>query len=226
MKYINKVKQGKKNRRDGAAFELKVRHINGKNGLKGKKRSEITKNKIRNSLTGRKHSFEIKDKISNTLKNKIKSGEIKLPWKGKKISEEKRIKLGLLNKGRKRTEEFKEKVSIGLKKAYAEGIRKGVWIHNTRPERELKEILNDLGINFEEQKNIYGTPDFFINPNICIFADGVYWHNYPNGSERDKEVNLILKEKGYKILRFWETEIYSNKEKIKEDIINVIGKTD
>ncbi len=198
-KMINKSKQGKKNR-------AKVRDAQGK------------------FVKGHPTSKKIKKKISNTLKKKIKNGEFIIPWKGKKMSEERRKQLGTFNKGKKRTLEFKQKVSKGLKKAYAEGLRKGVWMHDTRPERELREIINEIGIDFEEQKNLFGTPDFFIEPNICIFADGVYWHNYPNGTERDKEVNKILESQKYKILRFWETDIYSDKIKIKEEIENSIRK--
>jgi len=54
------------------------------------------------------------------------------------------------------------------------------------------------------------SPLFFIEPNICIFADGDYWHNRPEAIERDKLVNKELINKGYKVLRFWENEIRSN----------------
>jgi G:T-mismatch repair DNA endonuclease (very short patch repair protein) len=201
---------------------------------------------------GMHHSEETKKIITDHRKNKglgyipkvpFKKGYI--PWnKGKKgVTSDKSIealkkytkehgswskgkknpKVSNALTGRKLSEITRKKMSAGLKKAYADGIRKGIWVHDTRPERELREILKGIGIDFEEQKNLYGTPDFFIKPNICIFADGVYWHNYPNGSERDKEVNTILESQGYKILRFWETEIYSNKIEIKEKIINIMS---
>lgn len=49
--------------------------------------------------------------------------------------------------------------------------------------------------------------DAFIQPNICIYTDGDYWHNLPNYIERDTKQNKILLENGYKVFRFWEHEI-------------------
>ena len=54
---------------------------------------------------------------------------------------------------------------------------------------------------------IIGQPDIYIEPRICVFCDGDYWHNYPKGNKRDKIVNIKLKKQGYKVLRFWEHEI-------------------
>ena len=65
-------------------------------------------------------------------------------------------------------------------------------------------------ILFISHKTIIGQPDIFIEPNICIFADGNYWHNYPNGNERDKQITNKLQTQGYKVLRFWENEINEN----------------
>ena len=51
-----------------------------------------------------------------------------------------------------------------------------------------------------------------MDPNICIFADGDYWHSdgFPETRKRDKIVNKELKKQGYKVLRFWEHEIKKN----------------
>jgi len=81
---------------------------------------------------------------------------------------------------------------------------------DTLPERLLQELLNKLGIKYRKHEPIIGQPDLFIEPNICIFADGDYWHNRPEAIERDKLVNKELINKGYKVLRFWENEIRSN----------------
>lgn len=78
---------------------------------------------------------------------------------------------------------------------------------------KLQEELLKRKIKFETHKAIFGQPDIFIKPNICIFADGDYWHNTEKSKKRDKEVNKVLLNKGYKILRFWEHKINSDVKK-------------
>jgi G:T-mismatch repair DNA endonuclease (very short patch repair protein) len=81
---------------------------------------------------------------------------------------------------------------------------------DTSIEVALQNGLRKRGIVFETHKPIYGQPDIFIEPNICVFADGDYWHSRPKARERDARVNRVLTEQGYKVLRFWEHEINSN----------------
>lgn len=86
----------------------------------------------------------------------------------------------------------------------------------------LQEALTKENIKFEIQKSLFGIPDIFIEPNICIFADGDYWHANPTKYSKDtifrnktaieiwnkdKKVTNTLIEKGYIVLRFWECEI-------------------
>lgn len=52
--------------------------------------------------------------------------------------------------------------------------------------------------------------DFFIEPKFCIYIDGDYWHNYPNGTERDKWITEQLIKEGYFVFRFWERTIRKN----------------
>ncbi len=62
---------------------------------------------------------------------------------------------------------------------------------DTKPEIILQEICQDTGIQFIKRKSIklqhydwhaHGSTfvDVFIEPNICLFADGDYWHANPN----------------------------------------------
>ena len=53
-----------------------------------------------------------------------------------------------------------------------------------------------------------------IENKIAIFVDGNYWHNYPNLYPWDKTVNTCLINKGWKVYRFWESNINKNSEKI------------
>lgn len=92
---------------------------------------------------------------------------------------------------------------------------------DTSIEIALQDALRKENIEFETQKLICGLPDIFIKPNICIFADGDYWHNYPNGNDRDIKVNATLTRNGYKVLRFWERDIKTNLNGCVEKIKNV-----
>lgn len=101
---------------------------------------------------------------------------------------------------------------------------KGKNKSNTKPERFLKSILSVNGINYESQKPIIGKPDIFIQPNICIFEDGCYYHGCEEhlnekellskipqeGIRRDQLVTKELKKQGYKVVRIWEHEVYED----------------
>ena len=78
------------------------------------------------------------------------------------------------------------------------------------PERILQEGLQKIGISFIKHKSILGfcQTDLFIEPNICIFCDGDYWHNLPERIERDSNVNQFLLDNNFISLRFWEHEIH------------------
>lgn len=78
---------------------------------------------------------------------------------------------------------------------------------DTSIEIKMQRFLSSIGIPFETHKSILGQPDIFIEPNICIFADGDYWHQYPNGRARDRWVNKELEKQGYSVIRIWEHDI-------------------
>ena len=82
----------------------------------------------------------------------------------------------------------------------------------TSIEIKIKDLLELMRIPYQSQKSIMGItqPDFFIEPNICIYCDGDYWHSRPEVIERDKRINEMLKFAGYKVIRLTETKI--NKE--------------
>lgn len=80
-------------------------------------------------------------------------------------------------------------------------------IKDTSIEVALQNALKEKGIEFEKHKPIFGQPDIFIEPNICIFADGDYWHNLEKSKKRDAEVNITLQLMGYKVIRLWEHDI-------------------
>lgn len=84
-----------------------------------------------------------------------------------------------------------------------------VQTRNTDIERLLGQWLNKHNIKFEEQKPVekVTTVDFFIEPNLCLYADGDYWHNKEDVRQRDKRINEALRIKGYKVVRLLGSEI-------------------
>ena len=44
----------------------------------------------------------------------------------------------------------------------------------------MKKLLNEIGIEWKHKGVLRAQPDIFIEPNICIFVDGDYWHCNPN----------------------------------------------
>ena len=82
----------------------------------------------------------------------------------------------------------------------------------TNIEKILDEWLTNKGIPHEYNKEIllptsHTYPDFFILPNICLYADGDYWHNLPKNKQQDKWVNKGLEMLHYKVIRLTESEI-------------------
>ena len=111
------------------------------------------------------------------------------------------------------------------RKRYLEGYakrRNKYTYSNTSIEIKMQNELTLCNIDFQLQKAIIGIPDIFIEPNICIFCDGDYWHNRPGSHERDTYVNKTLTAQGYKVLRFWEHAINASSEKCVQQIIQNI----
>ena len=121
--------------------------------------------------------------------------------------------------GAKHSKEAKEKMSIAC-------INRKPTYTDTKIEIALQNILLKNNIKFETQKGVIGRPDIFIEPNICIFCDGDYYHANPNKYiaedtimkglfaqqiwGKDEWVTQKLEGMGYIVLRFWENEINSN----------------
>ena len=170
-----------------------------------------------------------------------------LAGKGRKVSEETKRKLSLAkkgntnSKGKKHSEETKRKMSLKrLKQVFPP--------KDTKPEKHLQKLLDEIGIKYTKHKAIIGQPDIFVNPNICVFVDGDYWHANPNphikskrkhsgykpddhiiGKKdakfmwaKDEKVNKTLEECGYVVLRFWVTKIEKNPKKCLKEIISLL----
>jgi DNA mismatch endonuclease (patch repair protein) len=97
----------------------------------------------------------------------------------------------------------------------------------TKPELTFKKQLRINKIaGFRTGINMIGKPDF-VNAKckIAVFIDGCFWHKCPvdfrmpksnkifwtrkikSNTARDRKVNKLLREKGWKVVRIWEHEI-------------------
>ena len=96
----------------------------------------------------------------------------------------------------------------------------------------LRKELWKRGLRYRKNvKDVYGKPDIvFKSKKLAVFADSEFWHgkmllegkHIPKTNteywvkkimrniERDKEVNKILAQDGWTVLRFWEKDIKKN----------------
>jgi DNA mismatch endonuclease (patch repair protein) len=100
---------------------------------------------------------------------------------------------------------------------------------NTKPELAFRKALYASGYRYRiDYKKLIGKPDIALPKyKTVIFIDGEYWHGknwakrkpkiktnrefwipkIERNMQRDQEVDQALKENGYAVFRFWETEI-------------------
>ena len=227
-----------------------------------RKMGEITRNRmaIFNHLKGTKQREETKLKRSKSIieyyqKNphpmdgrhlgyKRKSAKNRTsPMKGRHHSEFTRLMMskthigkntwskGRLSpmKGIPLSEEHKDKLKIARR--HRVFPRK-----DSKPERMMQIALALNGINFEKHKPIIGQPDIFLEPNICVFIDGDFWHANPNKYKpddyiaherfakdiwaKDIRINNTLATMGNSVIRLWESDIKNNINDCAEKIIN------
>jgi len=196
---------------------------------RGKFHANILGNK--HPMYGKKHSEKSKKQMSDSRNNYLNTGGI-TPIKGKTHSDETKTKMKLCKKefykngginhfkGKHHSEESNEKNRVSQYNRSVTNDR----FKNTKPERFMQSVLSVNGVKYETHKKLYGRPDIFIEPNICIFIDGCYWHGcnkYMSESQQnqktplkkkiiDRRVNKELKYNGYEIIRIWEHEINYN----------------
>jgi DNA mismatch endonuclease (patch repair protein) len=117
---------------------------------------------------------------------------------------------------------------------------------NTKAEQALCRLLsaNLYPKGYRYRRNYTGTqgkPDIaFVAQRVAIFIDGDFWHGYnlkhlkqkppekywlpkiEQNMERDKKVNRALRQKGWRVLRFWEHEVKKKPEMVKTKIIETL----
>jgi DNA mismatch endonuclease, patch repair protein len=117
--------------------------------------------------------------------------------------------------GEKRAEQISQAMSLGAVQRLSK--QKTSF---TKPELEMKKLLDSWGIKYEFQYPIgYYCVDFYIpSKKLIIQIDGCYWHgcsehfNDLNRTQKkntriDHSCNSYLKNRGYDILRIWECKI-------------------
>ncbi len=95
---------------------------------------------------------------------------------------------------------------------------------NKQTELTLAKLFRKTGITgWRRHVNLPGTPDFsFSNNRVVVFVDGCFWHRCPRcykrpqsnrgywdlkiarNHRRDREVNVALRQLGWRVIRIWE----------------------
>lgn len=191
-------------------------------GRIGMKLSEEHKRNISLGNKGHLCLEKTKEKISNTQKGRHYSSSTEFQ-KGHQVPMEWAKKVSEVNKGKHSSPstEFKkgDKGHLGYKhsketiEVYKE--KRKNWVtpsKDTTIEVKIQNFLKQLGIEFytHQHMNIeheYQCDILIPSLNIVIECYGNYWHKYPYGRKIDIQRCQELKEKGYKVLVFWENEI-------------------
>ncbi|MCP4364227.1 MAG: DUF559 domain-containing protein [Planctomycetes bacterium] len=106
----------------------------------------------------------------------------------------------------------------------------------TRLEKAMESLLRREKIRYNRQPKLTGKPDFKIQgTNILVFCDSSFWHGRREkeitgeafrknkafwqdkllkNKERDKRTNRALRKEGWKVVRFWDTDILKRPEKV------------
>ncbi len=125
------------------------------------------------------------------------------------------------------------------KREHIRNNMKSVKASGSKIEQILGTALWGVNLRYRKQySKLPGKPDFvFVKKKLAIFCDSHFWHGYKweekklehksnkkfwynkieRNIKRDKEVNNMLKEMGWKVIRFWEHEI-------KEDVGKCVTK--
>ena len=115
---------------------------------------------------------------------------------------------------------------------------------NTSIEILLRKALWKQGIRYRKNvKDVLGKPDICIKKyKLAVFCDGDFWHGRKfqkiifksnkkyweskilTNMERDLQVTIQLRDQGWTVLRFWESDIRNNVDECVSDIISHIRK--
>lgn len=180
--------------------------------------TDKTKNKI--ALSRRQWAY------NNPLKDKERIEKMKVSKRGKVPNIEHLFKKGMVPWNKGLTSERDNRLLAGSKHYLFGKNREKSTISKIKEKRALQitptidttievkiqNFLDCLKIEYFTHKymNIehgYQCDIFIPSMNFVIECDGNYWHKYPTGREIDHIRTSELIEKGFKVLRLWESEI-------------------
>ncbi len=192
-------------------------------------------------FAGRTHTKNSKKLTSKSMilfwknnKDKAKLFSKRLISKYKDINERNRTAI-LTKAAFDERPEIKNIISEKVKKYYSTPSNKkkllmaqskNAWTSSI--EIKIHTFLDSIRINYIKHKYIniehrYNCDIYIPEANLIIEADGIFYHNYPDGKSIDKERNIELKKMGYNILRLWEHDIRHNFSICKEIILLAIA---
>jgi DNA mismatch endonuclease, patch repair protein len=117
---------------------------------------------------------------------------------------------------------------------------------DTTPEILLRAALRAAGVRYRSNvKTLPGCPDLVLVRNrIAVFCDGDFWHGrhwakrktqllagwnstywvakIARNRERDRVVTRALRERGWHVIRVWESEVRRNPERAAAKILNAV----
>jgi DNA mismatch endonuclease (patch repair protein) len=115
----------------------------------------------------------------------------------------------------------------------------------TQLEARMESILGQLKMPFERQPKIEGRPDFKIKgTSVLIFCDSSFWHGrllkdisgksfkrnksywkhkLLRNKLRDTKVSRALRNSGWSVQRFWDTDIEMRPNKVKRRLLRIIS---
>lgn len=108
--------------------------------------------------------------------------------------------------------DLRRRLSVMAKARWEAGVYRGVFQSPTTIEVAVRNALKALSLVHQEQfhpKGYSRVYDFLVLPNILIEVQGDYWHNWPNGTDADREKEAWANENGYYFIEIWEWEIHS-----------------
>lgn len=112
---------------------------------------------------------------------------------------------------------------------------------DTKPELALRRALWASGLRgWRCHRKLPGKPDLAFGPSrVAVFVDGGFWHGHPDkfalgqsgefwdakikrNQERDREVDKVLMDQGWTVLRFWDFEIERSPARCVEAVVHAV----
>jgi len=169
------------------------------------------KSRKKSRLNNKAATDEVRKKLRDASNKLWEDPEYRERHKNAMNSQKTKEKLSLLAREQWKDPNFRELITKTMKE---------VRLHQVFPKKDtdieikLQKALENKNIDFITHYPVTGQPDItFINQKVAVFCDGCYWHGCPTcgfdapNPHRDAEVNSTLKNKGWKVLRFWGHEI-------------------